>query len=537
MRCFVACLLGALLCAATAAAQSPAKFSGKARAETIARFVDEQTVGIVHVDLSRLDFDQLHKQAAELAPGGEKFLTPAIEHARPMAKHLIESGVKDIYLVVSLADLPQPPFFVFSLAEGADTKSLESWHGELHVEAIERVGSAVVAGGKQALERVKKQPAAGRPEIARAFEAAGDTAAQILWLPTADNRRVVEELLPALPAEIGGGSSQVLTRGAMWAAVGIDLSPRPAIRLTIQSQDAEAAAAFRDKWLAMLQLVGRDARVAKAVPQFGQLANELEPKVKGDRIQLALDIECPSWKPLTKLLQTGLGQVQQSETRKQTVVHFKQIGIAFHNYHDVYKTFPAAASCGADGKPLLSWRVHILPFLGQEPLYQEFHLDEPWDSDHNRKLMERMPETYRSGNWSPNEPTKTCFVGVTSDGVRAAANGDRAAAAPGGGTPVKDRIGTMFQGREGIKLQQVTDGTSNTILIVESDPEHAVVWTMPDDLPYDAEQPVKGFGFDENRMVPTLFCDGSVRMLKKSLEAETWRRLLLRNDGNPVSTD
>ncbi|HVW36377.1 MAG TPA: hypothetical protein VHB99_03695, partial [Pirellulales bacterium] len=353
MRCLIACLLGVFLCGATAAAQSPAKFSGKARAETIARFVDEQTIGIMHVDLSRLDFDQLLKQAADLAPGSEGLLTPAIEHARPMAKHLLESGVKGVYLVVSLADLPQPPFFVFPLTEGADTKSLESWHGELHVESIERVGNTVFAGGKQALDRVKKQTAATRPEIARAFEAAGDTAAQILLLPTADNRRVIEELLPNLPPEVGGGSSKVLTRGAMWAAIGIDLPPRPAIRLTIQSQDAEAAAAFRDKWLAMLQLVGRDSRIAKAVPQFGQLANELEPKVKGDRLQLALNTESPSWKPLTKLFQAGLGEVQQSEMRKQTVVHFKQIGIAFHNYHDVYNTFPTAASYSADGKPLL----------------------------------------------------------------------------------------------------------------------------------------------------------------------------------------
>ncbi len=527
MRCFIACLLGVFLCGATVAAQSPARFSGKARADAIAPFVDEQTVGVVHVDLSRLDFDQLLKQAVELAPGSEGLLTPAIEHARPMAKHLVESGVKDVFLVVSLADLPRAPFFVFPLAEGADTKSLESWHGELHVEAIERVGNALFAGGKQTLERVEKQTAATRPEIARAFEAAGDTAAQILLLPTADNRRVVEELLPALPAEVGGGSSQVLTRGAMWAAVGIDLQPRTAIQLTIQSQDAEAAAAFRDKWLAMLQLVGRDARIAKALPRFAQLANQLEPKVKGDRIQLALDIESPSWKPLTKLLQTGLGEVQQSEMRKQTVVHFKQIGIAFHNYHDVYKTFPAAASYSPEGKPLLSWRVHILPFLDQAPLYKEFHLDEPWDSEHNRKLIERMPKTYRSRNWSPDEPTKTCLLGVTSDG-------DRAVAATGRGAPVNDRLGTMFQGRDGIKLQQVTDGTSNTILIVETEPEHAVVWTKPDDLPYDAGQPMRGFGFDENGMVPTLFCDGSVRMLKESLEAEMWRRLMLRNDGNPV---
>ena len=524
MRFSAFCLLSLLL-GASSAVQAENAANGKAQADAVAAFVDEQTIGVAHVDLSRIDLDRLLEQAAELAPGSEKLLAPTVEKLQPQAKRLIEAGAKDVYLAVSLAELQQP-IVVLKLADGSDAKAVEDAMGKM---PLERVGNMLVASGKQSLERIAKQSPAARPEIARAFEAAGDTAAQILLLPTADNRRVVEELLPALPAEVGGGSSQVLTRGVMWAAVGIALSPRPAIQLTIQSQDADAASAFRDKWLAMLQLIGRDARIAKALPRFAQLANQLEPKVKGDRIQLALDIESPSWKPLTKLLQTGLGEVQQSEMRKRTVVHFKQIGIAFHNYHDVYNTFPAAASYSPEGKPLLSWRVHILPFLDQAPLYKEFHLDEPWDSEHNRKLIERMPKTYRSRNWSPDEPTKTCLVGVTSDP-------DRAVAAPGGGAgaPVKDRLGTMFQGRDGIKLQQVTDGTSNTILIVETDPEHAVVWTKPDDLPYDAGQPVKGFGFDENGVVPMLFCDGSVRMLKESLEAETWQRLMLRNDGNPV---
>jgi len=531
MRCFIACLLGVLLCGATAAAQGPANFGGKSRAETIARFVDEQTIGIVHVELSRLDFDQLLKQAAELAPGSEKLLAPVVEKARPDVKRLIASGAKHVYLLFSLAD-PRRPLRVFAFEDGADVKALREAIGAQPSEAVEQVNHALVVGDKKTVERIRMQTPVARPEIARAFEAAGNSAIQLLALPTTDNRRVIEELLPSLPAEVGGGSSKVLTRGAMWAAAGIDLAPQPRLKLVVQSQDREAAAALRDKWLTVLKLIGRDARVAKVVPQFDTLSAKLTPAIQDDRLQLLVEKDSLAWGPLAELLKTAGGEAQQQARRNQAIIHLKQIGLAFHNYLDVHKTFPAAANFSPEAKPLLSWRVHILPFLGQEPLYREFHLDEPWDSEHNRKLIERMPETYRSRNFSPDEPTKTCLVGVTSDGEQAApASGDSA------GAPLKDRIGTMFQGREGIKLQQVADGTSNTILIVESDAAHAVVWTKPDDLPYDAKQPSKGFGFDENGMVPTLFCDGSVRMLKKSLEAETWRRLLLRNDGNPVATD
>ena len=65
----------------------------------------------------------------------------------------------------------------------------------------------------------------------------------------------------------------------------------------------------------------------------------------------------------------------------------KQIGLAMHNYHDANKSFPAQASFDASGRPLLSWRVLLLPYLEQNELYKQFHLDEPWNSEHNRKLI------------------------------------------------------------------------------------------------------------------------------------------------------
>ena len=60
--------------------------------------------------------------------------------------------------------------------------------------------------------------------------------------------------------------------------------------------------------------------------------------------------------------------------------NLKQIGLAMHNFHDSYGGFPAAYSTDKNGKPLLSWRVHILPFVEGQALYRQFKLDEPWDS-------------------------------------------------------------------------------------------------------------------------------------------------------------
>ena len=87
--------------------------------------------------------------------------------------------------------------------------------------------------------------------------------------------------------------------------------------------------------------------------------------------------------------------------------NLKQIGLAMHNYHDVHRTLPPAYHADASDRPLLSWRVLILPYLEQDALYREFHLNEPWDSDHNKKLIERIPAVYQSPGSAagPGRPT------------------------------------------------------------------------------------------------------------------------------------
>ncbi|MBV9126015.1 MAG: DUF1559 domain-containing protein, partial [Planctomycetes bacterium] len=80
-------------------------------------------------------------------------------------------------------------------------------------------------------------------------------------------------------------------------------------------------------------------------------------------------------------------RVRRSNERIQSINNLKQIALAFHSMNDTYNFMPPAAICGKDGRPLLSWRVAILPYIEQQNLYNQFRLDEPWDSPTNKKLL------------------------------------------------------------------------------------------------------------------------------------------------------
>jgi Protein of unknown function (DUF1559) len=200
--------------------------------------------------------------------------------------------------------------------------------------------------------------------------------------------------------------------------------------------------------------------------------------------------------------------------------NFKQIAIALHNYQEDHGSLPPAVVYGPDGEPLYSWRVLVLPYLEEERLYRQFHLDEPWDSPHNKALLPRMPRVYAPLRDVPGPPHGTCcqvFVGK----------------------------GTPFEGPDGLCLpDDFPDGTSNTFLVVEAaDP---VPWTKPADLAYDPAGPLPKLGapYRDRSLFPGLhrptefiaaMADGSVRSfaLKETPEPAI-RARVTRNGGEKV---
>ncbi len=222
---------------------------------------------------------------------------------------------------------------------------------------------------------------------------------------------------------------------------------------------------------------------------------------------------------LIALLLPAVQSARDAAGRTQSMNNLKQIGLAMHNYHDVHRTLPAAYNTDPDGKPLLSWRVHILPFIEQQPLYDQFHFDEPWDSPHNRQLIEMMPQVYRS-------PQSTAPPGMTT---YVAPRGEQMIISP----PRDGEDGKQFP--RSTSFAQITDGTSNTIAVVEANDEAAVIWTKPDDLEVDLDNPLEGLTGLNSGVFLTLLMDGSVRAMSEFIDEDVLRALFTRNGGEAVN--
>jgi hypothetical protein len=200
-----------------------------------------------------------------------------------------------------------------------------------------------------------------------------------------------------------------------------------------------------------------------------------------------------------------------------------------HNYHDVNGKFPPQAIRSKDGKPLLSWRVAILPYLEQMPLYQQFHLDEPWDSDHNKALIEKMPPTFASPAIGDALRAKgmTSYLAPLTRKPPAVFD----AAAPGKPQPGGE---TIFDPPQGITFASISDGTSNTIMVLEGHPKSAVVWSKPDDLVIDEKKLFAALDGQPNDGFNAVLADGSVQFILAKVDPQVFWRMLLMNDGNAI---
>jgi hypothetical protein len=178
-----------------------------------------------------------------------------------------------------------------------------------------------------------------------------------------------------------------------------------------------------------------------------------------------------------------------------------------HNYNSTYNGFPAAAICDKKtGKPLLSWRVAILQYIEEEALYKQFKMDEPWDSEHNLKLAKNMPKVYYNPKANKPGDNKThyrLFYGK----------------------------GAAFELNKTSSLATFTDGTSNTLMVVEA--EEPVVWTNPYDLAFDPTKALPKMLSIDGKF-SAAYGDGSVRTFKMPIDQEILKLLIQKSDGKPI---
>lgn len=206
----------------------------------------------------------------------------------------------------------------------------------------------------------------------------------------------------------------------------------------------------------------------------------------------------------------GVQATDETAPHARSIRNLQQIGLALHNYHDGHKTFPPAYTTDKNGKPGLSWRVLILPYVGETALYEQFQLDEPWDSEHNKPLSAKIPAVYASSADS-GPPGGTAYLGI---------GGERGA----------------FGRKDGLRIAKITDGLSNTIIVVLSDSKSVMEWTKPDVFVPDVANPMKGLAQVPSGGSHVLMGDGAVRFLSKETDPEMIRAYFTIDGGESVGT-
>jgi prepilin-type processing-associated H-X9-DG protein len=212
---------------------------------------------------------------------------------------------------------------------------------------------------------------------------------------------------------------------------------------------------------------------------------------------------------------------REAARRTQCAANMRQIGLAMQAYQQKYGRFPPSFIPDENGNPKHSWRVLLLPFLGESNLYSQYRFDEPWNGPHNRTLNDQMPRAYRCPTDAAPDQLQTSYAMIV--GPHAISNG-----------PASHR------------MQDIKDAPSNTILLIEAGGT-GIDWMEPRDLNADkltfrASPTANDLPPKPDEVIPchgaianALFCDGSVRTLSiDSLRPEQLKALMTIDGGDAV---
>jgi prepilin-type processing-associated H-X9-DG protein len=194
--------------------------------------------------------------------------------------------------------------------------------------------------------------------------------------------------------------------------------------------------------------------------------------------------------------------------------NLQRIALAMREYEAAQGSFPPAYVVDKQGKPLYSWRVLLLPYLDQQDLYDQFRLDEPWNSENNHHVSDLAVDLFQCPGQPETKLPTTNYMMVV------------------GGH-------TISAGREPRKITEIIDGLTDTIMLVEV-ADSLVYWAQPEDLHFDKLRfTVNG---SKRREISSYhrsganvaFCDGSVRLLKKSINPQLVKAMLTIDGGEPI---
>ncbi len=210
---------------------------------------------------------------------------------------------------------------------------------------------------------------------------------------------------------------------------------------------------------------------------------------------------------LIALLLPAVQAARNAARRQQSSNNLKQIGLALHNYHDTFRTFPPAYIPNDDGSPRTSWRTLVLPFIERADLHNQYDFGVNWDDPANAQVRYSSIPVYTSPHAATSIPNGTNYFVITGPG-------------------------TMYDEAKASKIANILDGTSNTIMAVEV-VGHSVEWAQPSDIHIDElDQMFASGAFDgAGPMISVLMADGSVRSMSIGEAQASLKSMALVSDG------
>lgn len=285
-----------------------------AQARAIAPLIDEVTVAVLHVDLSRIQVKPLLKKAVHWFPEWKSEIEAAVPALSVPLEAMKAAGVTDAYAVVTLAgplDADNLLFFAIPLPGQSNEKTVSQAIRQAAGDdslRVERLHDALAIGTSDTLARLRDVRPDERPELQAAFEATEGTVAQAILLPPKHTRRVIEEIMPELPEAIGGGPSSVVTNGILWAVVDVELEPKVSITGVIQSRDKDSAERLRAKWVDVRRILVENEELRREIPHFGPLFDFLTPEVRDSRLALEVNEDSEAFTALIKAIRNELAR-------------------------------------------------------------------------------------------------------------------------------------------------------------------------------------------------------------------------------------
>lgn len=392
--------------------------------------------------------------------------------------------------------------------------------------------SETEAGLKQAIDA--RNSSVGREKRIPAWETANEqTVASYL------NVAILRKLMEGVQDRFAGGGftpqqafqAKLGIVGPLWRDVdtvvgGVEFGREIDLKVTAYSKDADAAAKVQETLNAMLvlgknmieqnqQMIGQlpesEQKMVGSMMSIGQEVIK-SLKITRDESNVVAEAKLPenTVNVITTALLPAVTGAREAAQRAQSMNNLKQIGLALHNYHDTHGHFPAPVMMGPDGKTPHSWRVAILPFVEEADMFNQYRFDEPWDSEHNKKVTEKIPPVFRHPMDKKDSTNASFFALVGTNTL-------------------------MGDNKRNTRMADITDGTSNTLMIVEA--KRDIPWSKPEDIAYPDDRtkalPELGGFFKQGFLAG--FGDGSVRMIFKSIDKTTLQNLIERNDGNVIN--